>query len=67
MQPACDSGGAGEQPDLVWSLDFVSDALAWGRRLRMLTVVDTYTRESLPIEVDHVCSAEQASRGCWKA
>ena len=40
------------QPDQRWSLDFVSDALCWGRKLRMLTVVDTYTRESLAIEVD---------------
>ena len=36
----------------VWGLDFVSDALAWGRKLRMLTVVDLYTREALAIEVD---------------
>jgi putative transposase len=28
-------------PDERWSLDFVADALWWGRRLRMLTVVDT--------------------------
>ena len=30
----------------------MSDSLAWGRRIRMLTVEDTYTRESLAIEVD---------------
>ncbi len=35
-----------------WSLDFVSDWLALGRKVRMLTVVDAYTRESLAIEVD---------------
>jgi putative transposase len=35
-----------------WALDFVSDGLAWGRRIRLLTVVDTFTRESLAIEVD---------------
>ena len=28
-----------------WSLDFVSDAFADGRRLRVLTVVDDFTRE----------------------
>jgi putative transposase len=33
-------------------LDFVSDALAWGRKLRELTVVDLYTREALATEVD---------------
>lgn len=39
-------------PNQLWSLDFVSDTLNWGRKIRMLTVVDTYTRESLAIEVD---------------
>ena len=50
------------QPDQVWSLDFVSDALAWGRKLRMLTVVDTYTRESLAIEVDTSLSGVRVAR-----
>jgi putative transposase len=31
-----------------WSIDFVMDGLATGRVLRMLTVVDGYTRECLP-------------------
>lgn len=35
-----------------WSMDFVSDALATGRRIRVLTVVDDFTRESLATEVD---------------
>jgi putative transposase len=35
-----------------WALDFVSDALAWGRRFRCLTVMDCFTRESPAIEVD---------------
>jgi putative transposase len=50
------------QPDQVWSLDFVSDALAWGRKLRMLTVVDTYTRESLAIEADTSLSGVRVAR-----
>jgi len=33
-------------------MDFVADGLANGRRLRCLTLVDDYTRESLAIEVD---------------
>jgi hypothetical protein len=33
-------------------MDFVSDALFDGRRLRALTVVDAFTREALAIEVD---------------
>lgn len=35
-----------------WSLDFVHDALANGRRIRMLTIVDNFTRESIRIVVD---------------
>jgi putative transposase len=50
------------QPDQRWSLDFVSDALHWGRKLRMLTVVDTYTRESLAIEVDTSLSGARVAR-----
>jgi len=38
------------RPNQVWSLDFVSDQVADGRRFRALTVVDIYTRESLAIE-----------------
>jgi putative transposase len=35
-----------------WSMDFVSDGLADGRRLRCLNIVDDCTRECLAIEVD---------------
>lgn len=35
----------------VWSMDFVADELADGRRFRGLTVLDVYTRECLDIEV----------------
>ena len=49
-------------PDQVWSLDFVSDALASGRRIRLLNVVDTFTREALAIEVDTSISGERVAR-----
>ena len=39
-------------PNQRWSLDFVSDALSWGRRLRILCVVDDFTREALALVVD---------------
>ena len=39
-------------PNVSWSMDFVSDGLANGRRLRCLTIVDDCTRECLAIEVD---------------
>ena len=38
--------------NLSWSMDFVSDGLADGRRLRCLNIVDDCTRECLAIEVD---------------
>ena len=46
-------------PNELWSMDFVSDALFDGRRLRALTVVDAYTREALAIEVDQGIKGEQ--------
>jgi putative transposase len=38
-------------PNHVWSLDFVADRLGHGGRLRMLTLVDEFTRECLAISV----------------
>ena len=35
-----------------WALDFVHDAIAAGRAIRVLSVVDAYTRECLALEVD---------------
>jgi putative transposase len=32
-------------PNVSWSMDFVSDGLADGRRLRCLNIVDDFTRE----------------------
>lgn len=39
------------RPNERWSMDFVCDQLADGRRFRTLNVVDDFTRESLAIEV----------------
>ena len=36
----------------IWSMDFMSDELFNGQRVRLLTLVDNFTRESLAIEVD---------------
>jgi putative transposase len=55
-------GEAATEPNQVWSLDFVSDATAPGRRLKLLTLVDTFTRESLAIEVDTSISGERMAR-----
>jgi putative transposase len=35
-----------------WALDFLQDALASGRQLRVLSVIDVFTREALALEVD---------------
>ena len=40
-----------EHKDHVWSYDFVSDRTEDGRQLRLLVVVDEYTRECLALEV----------------
>ena len=39
------------QPNQVWTYDFVHDACANRQRLKILTVTDEFTRESLAIEV----------------
>jgi putative transposase len=41
-----------EHRNHVWAYDFVFDRTHNGRALKLLTVVDEYTRESLAIEVD---------------
>lgn len=37
----------------VWSYDFVADRLSNGKKIRMLTVIDEYSRECLAIRVDY--------------
>ena len=37
--------------DERWSMDFMADQLSDGRRIRVLTIVDHYTRECLAMEV----------------
>jgi putative transposase len=49
-------------PNQVWSLDFVADQLADGRRFRALTILDVFTRESLAIEVGQSLKGEDVVR-----
>jgi putative transposase len=51
-QPRAECRTVPTAPNEQWGLDFVSDSLAGGRRIRLLAVVDTFTREALAIEVD---------------
>jgi putative transposase len=39
------------EPNQVWAMDFVHDQLFDGRKIRVLTIVDTFTRLSPAIEV----------------
>ena len=43
-------------------MDFVSDALTTGRALRTFTLIDSYTKESLAIEVNTGISSRQVTR-----
>jgi transposase InsO family protein len=45
----------------VWSYDFVADRTADGRPIRMLTIVDEYTRECLAIDVAERLTSEDVS------
>jgi putative transposase len=49
-------------PNQRWSLDFVSDVLADGRRFRVLVVVDDFTRECLALVVDTSLSGTRVAR-----
>ena len=48
-----------ENPNEIWSMDFVSDSLAGGRKFRTLNIIDILTRESLAIEVDFSLPSER--------
>jgi putative transposase len=45
-----------------WSLDFASDVLSDGRRLRILVVVDDFSRECLALVVDRSLSGRRVAR-----
>jgi putative transposase len=46
----------------VWSMDFVSDSLANGRRLKCLTVADDFSHEAVDIAVDYGISGHYVIR-----
>ena len=49
-------------PNQRWSLDFVADALDWGRRFRILAIVDDFTREALALVVDTSIGGRRLAR-----
>ncbi len=47
-----------QRPNERWAMDFMHDRLASGERIRVLTVVDVYTRECVALE------ARRSFKGC---
>ncbi len=45
-----------------WALDFVHDAIAAGRAIRVLSVVDAFTRQCLALEVDTSFASRRVTR-----
>ncbi len=45
-----------------WALDFLHDAVACGRAIRVLSVVDAYTRECLALEVETSFASRRVTR-----
>ena len=63
-------------PNQYWSMDFVHDQMLDGRRFRILTVIDQWSRESVSLEpgfsltgrcVGHALDEAAATRGLPKA
>lgn len=48
-------------PNQVWTYDFMQDACANGQRLKLLTITDEFTRESVTIEVATRISARRVT------
>lgn len=46
------------RPNVIWALDFQFDITADGRTLKMLDVIDEFTRECPAIEVDRIIDAD---------
>jgi putative transposase len=51
-----------EYPNHVWAYDFVEDRTESGRKLRILTVVDEFTRRCIEVEVEHRMNAKFLAR-----
>jgi putative transposase len=46
-------------PDALWAMDFQFDVTTDGRMLKLLNVIDEFTREALAIDVDRSINADQ--------
>src|SRR5258708_27549210 len=50
------------RPNQEWAMDFIIGGLATGRMVRMLSVVDAYTRECLALEADTSLGSGRVTR-----
>jgi putative transposase len=55
-----------EHPNHVWSYDFVEDRTETGRKLRILTIVDEFTRRCVELEVEYRMNAKFVARALLK-
>ena len=46
-------------PNPIWSVDFVQDRLFRGRRYKMLTVIDEYTRQCITVNVQFQLTSQE--------
>jgi putative transposase len=49
-------------PNQEWAMDFIVDGLATGTMVRILSIVDTYTRECLALEADTSLGSGRVTR-----
>ncbi|BBX25034.1 hypothetical protein MALV_01590 [Mycolicibacterium alvei] len=47
------------QPNVIWAMDFQFDTTADGRTIKMLNIIDEFTREALAIHVDRAINADR--------
>ena len=50
-----------------WAIDFASDALATGRAIRVLSIVDAFTRRCVALEADTSFASRRVTRVLEKA
>jgi putative transposase len=46
------------RPNVIWAMDFQFDTIADGRTVKMLNVIDEFTREALAIDVNRAIDAD---------
>ena len=49
------------RPNVVWAMDFQFDTTSDGRQIKLLNIIDEFTRESLAIEVDRSIDADHVT------